>query len=121
MTGLETVVKLRRNGLKPDAVYVDLVPARSGTHGLSASGIVTVEVFPDDSITSIDFRPLVGLNVMLNDYTDSPQRLRRASKAIAEANPCTFVVPALKSGVWTIHRRLAGDPPTIERMTCHEA
>lgn len=121
MTGLETVVKMRRQRIKPDAVYIDLVSARSGTHGLADNGIVTVEIFPEDSIASIDFRPLVGLNVMLNDYTDSPQRLRRASKAIAEANPSALVVPALKNGVWTIHRRFAGDPPTIERMTCHEA
>ena len=121
MTGLDTVLNLRLRGFKPDAVYVDLMPSRSGTHGLADTGIVTVEVFPDDSIASIDFRPLVGLNVMLNDYTDSPQRLRRASKAIAEANPSALVVPSLKNGVWTIHRRFAGDPPTIERMTCHEA
>lgn len=121
MTGLETVVKLRRQRIKPDAVYVDLVPCRSGTHGLADSGIVTVEVFPDDSIGSIDFRPLVGLNVMVNDYTDSPQRFRKAAKAIAEANPSTLVVPSLKAGVWTIHRRFAGDPPTTDRTECHEA
>jgi hypothetical protein len=121
MTGLETVLKLRRQGFKPSAVYIDLVQDRSRIPAFSDFGIVTVEVFPTDSINSIDFRPLVGLNVMLNDYTDSPKRLRSASKAIAEANPCTFVVPTLKSGVWTIHRRFAGDPPTIERMTCHEA
>lgn len=121
MTGLDTVVKLRRNGFKPDAVYVDLMPARSGSHGLADSGIVTVEILPDDSIASIDFRPLIGLNVMVNDYTDSPQRLRRASKAIAEANPSALIVPMPQSGSWTIHRRFAGDPPTIDRMTCHEA
>lgn len=121
MTGLETVVKLRRQRVKPAAVYVDLVPARSGTHGLADNGIVTVEILPEDSIASIDFRPLVGLNVMVNDYTDSPKRFRRASKAIAQANPSALVVPTPQNGVWTIHRRFAGDPPTIDRMTCHEA
>ena len=111
MTGLQTVVNLRREGFKPSAVVIDLVetisPIDTEENSLSASGIVSVNIARTDSLSDIDFRPLHGLTVHLHG-----ERLRqaRAAKLIAEVHPTRLVVPVERLDGWTVHIRHADKP-----------
>lgn len=118
MTGLDTVIDLRNRGLKPKAVFVDLVLAPAAIEDpLSLSGIVNVEILASDSLASIDFRALVGLTVHVYDNAGDPNRQRKVASMVAAVEPALLVVPMVGGATWTVHRRFAGDPPTSDRTT----
>lgn len=111
MKGLDTVIALRRQRQKPAMVMVDLVSAYTPLlPPIGAGGIVNVEILPSDRIADIDFRPLFGLYVHLQDMTDAPLRLRQAGKAIADVKPQRLVM-AFEGGS---HVLTDGNPPTTE-------
>lgn len=116
MTGLDTVLQLRRQGVKPQAVFIDLVRSRSAiVEPLANSGIVNVEIVAGDSISGMDFRPLVGLPVHVYDNTDSPKRHRKVAAMVAAVAPSLLVVPVPEGPTWTVHRRFADG--TTDRTT----
>ncbi len=120
MTGLQTVVALRREGLKPSAVIVDLVEQLgkldTETFALSPAGFVSVTIPRADSLAGLDFRPLVGLTVHLHDSTGDSKRHRQAARLIAAVNPAHLVMPAWDSDALAIHQRWAGDPARTETI-----
>lgn len=117
MTGLKTVSALRRDGLKPAAVAVDLVETIGQfdheDYALSAAGIVNVHIARADSLADIDFRPLVGLTVIIHGER---KRQARVAKLIAAVEPALLVVPVEHDGGWTVHRRFSGAPITQDRF-----
>lgn len=116
MTGLDTVVQIRRRGLKPKAVFIDLVQSKSNiVQPLSEHGIVNIEIVADEQISCIDFRPLVGLSVHVYDNTASPKRHRRVAAMVAAIAPSLLVVPVPEGSTWTVHRRFANG--TSDRTT----
>lgn len=111
MIGMDTVIALRRQGMKPSFVMVDLVTERSRFATLADhGGTLTIEILPNDRIGDIDFRPLFGLYVHLQDMTDDAARLKAAGKAIAEVKPGRLVM-AFPGGS---HVLTSGNPPTTE-------
>lgn len=118
MTGMPTVVALRRDGLKPAAVIVDLVDQLgrldSEQFALTASGMVSVTIPRADSLASLDFRPLVGLTVHLHDSTGDLKRHRKAAKLIAAVDPAHLVMPVWEGQELAIHQRWAGSPARTE-------
>lgn len=118
MTGLDTVIELRKRGLKPKAVFIDLVLALAAIdEPLSLSGIAYVEILASDSLAAIDFRALVGLNVHVYDNAGDPNRQRKVASMVAAVEPALLVVPMVDGATWTVHRRFAGNPPTSDRTT----
>ena len=118
MTGLDTVIELRKQGLKPEAVFIDLELTPSAfADPLSLFGIVNVEILASDSLTAIDFRALVGLTVHVYDNAGDSNRQRKVASMVAAVEPSLLVVPMPGGGTWTVHRRFAGDPPTSDRTT----
>lgn len=117
MTALAIVAALRRKGLKPPSVWVDLVP--DGRRPMPQDvadphfgGIVWLDIPRSIGIADLDFRPLVGLSVQLGDSAGDPIRLRAVAKAIAEVEPASLCVFVERDGATTMHRRTAGNPPT---------
>ena len=118
MTGMKTVTALRRAGVKPKAVFVDLVE-RLGMHeteayALAPSGIVAVNIVRGNSLTDIDFRPLVGLRVFLNDYAGDAKRFRKVANLIAAVNPAHLIMAVQEGETLAVHQRWAGDPVRTE-------
>lgn len=111
MTHLDLIVSIRSRGAKPNAVFVDLVKIiDTGNDGLSMSGHVVCEIPASESIADIDFRPLRGLRVHVQDLAGDIDRHRLAAKLIAAVEPECLVMPVVDGDSWTIHRRFAGDP-----------
>lgn len=111
MTHLDLIVDIRSRGAKPNAVFVDLVKTiDTGNDGLSLSGHVVCEIPTSESIADIDFRPLRGLRVHVQDLAFDPIRQRMVAKRIAEVEPACLVMPVVAGDSWTLHRRFAGDP-----------
>ena len=115
MTGMETVADLRRDGVKPAAVVIDVVTTiraiDAEAYALSPSGIVSVHIARADSLADIDFRPLHGLTVHIHGERE---RQARVSKLVAAVEPARLVVPVENDDGWTVHIRIAGNPPTSE-------
>jgi hypothetical protein len=121
MTGLDTILEMRRRRKKPSAVMIDMVLRRTfhsdPLFRVSPTGIVQVEIEEADSLTDIDFRCLTGLHVQLYDHlTGNAARHRRAAAMIAAVNPAILVVATATDTGWTVHTRRTGTPPTTESM-----
>ncbi len=117
MTGMDVVIALRKERVVPGCVFVDLVPRGwRNPYPLSHLGNVTVHVEPHESLTDLDLRPLVGLHVHVNDYAENPARHKRLAKLIAAVNPRLLVMPVDDADGFTLHRRVAGNPPTTESI-----
>lgn len=118
MTGMETVIKLRRAGMKPKAVFVYLVPfAPRDDYALEPTGIVTVNIARTDRLSDIDLRPLVGLVVHVHDSDDDRARHRALAAMVAEEEPALLVMPCLApDGAVTLHKRYAGTPARTETV-----
>lgn len=88
MRGMDTLIALRKRRSKPKAVFVTLVPT-DYVHSdvLSHYGHLAIDIGPDESLTDLDFRPLVGLQVHVMDLTGSERRLMRLDQLVAEAKP----------------------------------
>ena len=116
MTGMDTVVDLRRQRFKPAAVMVDLIAraAKKDPYSLSPSGIVTVNIGADDSLADIDFRPLIGLMVFVSDHTGNTTRHRKVAALIADADAAHLVMPVWHGDAIAVHQRWAGEPPRTE-------
>lgn len=90
MTGMKTLIALRRNGVKPEAVMVDLAHAIAKYDAeayafAENSGIVSINIAHAESLNDIDFRPLVGLKVFAFDNTGNPLRYDRLCELLSEA------------------------------------
>lgn len=92
MKGLRELVEIRAKGLRPRAVWVDLVKAHGPWDSLSRFGNLTVEILPSDSLAELDFRPLVGLDVTVSDHTDAPARLKRIAAMVGAIKTNTLVM-----------------------------
>ena len=115
MTHLDLIADIRRRGLKPDAVFVDLVSAiDAGNDGLSLTGHVVCEIAQHEALADIDFRPLRGLRVHLQDIAGDLERHRRAAALIAAVEPACLVMPIHDDEGMTLHRRFAGNPATSD-------
>ena len=109
MKGLEELKRLRLDGLRPQSVFVNLVNAHDEWPALGCWGHLTVELLPSDSIAGIDFRPLVGLPVTVDDHTDGdPARLRRLAKAVSEIETSRLTMVARNGDAISIHIRAEG-------------
>lgn len=117
MTGMEAVIGLRRARLRPSAVFVNLVHrARRDDAPLSPQGIVTVDIGADESLTSLDLRPLVGLHVHVTDFTADRLRHRKVAAMVAAVDPYLLVMPVRQGDDVVVHRRFAGSPPRTETI-----
>lgn len=119
VTGMHTVIALRKNGLKPAAVVVDLVHT-IGKYDAEkfafneSSGIVSVNIAAAESLNDIDFRPLVGLQVFVHDNTGNRARHRRVCALIANSEAEHLVMPVWDGVDVTVHQRWSGTPPRSE-------
>jgi hypothetical protein len=70
MRGHEPLIALRRRGLKPGLVNIDLEPSpwRDWADWPEWTAVPQIEVLPSDSIRLLDLRFLVGLHVMLGGF-----------------------------------------------------
>lgn len=75
MTGHDAILKLRRSGLAPAAVWVD-----DYTHPYAENG--TVCLSPADVPEQQDWRFAVGLPVLVASH--HPERLRRIAESVGE-------------------------------------
>lgn len=118
MIGLQTVAGLRREGVKPTAVFVYLVdrlgPLDAERFALSSFGHVEVTIPRADSLAELDFRPLFGLTVHLANFCDDVKRHRHAARLIAAVNPAHLVMPVWEGECLAVHHRWAGDPARSE-------
>ncbi len=118
MTGLRTISEMRRAGVKPKSVFVELVdrlgPYDAEQFSMSPSGVVVVNITQSDSLTGIDFRPLVGLVVHLTDHAGDAKRFRCVANLIAAAEPAHLVMPVWEGDTLVVHQRWAGDPARTE-------
>lgn len=121
MTGMQTIIDLRRGRQQPGAVFVYLVPANGATdierYALSPQGNVAVNIAASESLGDIDFRPLVGLHVEIRDTTNDPIRHRKAAELIAAVNPRFLVMPIATERGFTVHvRDSSTQPPTTSTV-----
>ena len=70
MRGHEPLIALRRQGLKPSLVDIDLEPCpwRNWSTWPEWTTVPQIEVQPADSIRLLDLRFLVGLTVQVSGY-----------------------------------------------------
>jgi len=117
MTGMDVVIELRLARMKPTAVFVDLVASAGGDDfAMSSSGTVYVNIGADESLADLDFRPLVGLTVHVNDCAGDHGRHRRVAALVAAVEPALLVMPVVCDGGYVVHRRFAGSPPRTETL-----
>jgi hypothetical protein len=117
MIGMDTVIAMRQQGVKPDCVFLDLMPhIDAGCPVLSPTGSVTVQIGPHESLSDLDLRPLVGLYVIVSDPAKSVERHRKLAAMVAEVNPSLLVMPEATADGYTVHRRYAGTPPRTETL-----
>lgn len=90
MNPLDSVAFLREQGAKPKSVSVSLVPGKPMAATIH-DGSVAVDVPAAAILSDIDWRPLVGLPVLLVDLAGDERRHRRAAQLIAEALPASLV------------------------------
>lgn len=111
MKGLDAIAKIRAAGMKPKAVHVHLVASLTASHQVvSRAGSVTCELAAHESLSDLDLRPLVGLQVITADFSGNRERHRRLAKLIAQQEPsilCMF------DGS-TLYRRTGGANPQTE-------
>lgn len=110
MTGLQTVVDLRRRRQKPGAVFVSLVehlgPLDAERYALSDRfGNVEVNIAAADALSDIDLRPLHGLHVQLFDCAGDRTRFRRLAALIAEVEPALLVMAIADGDGHIVHIR----------------
>lgn len=118
MKSMDLVLEMRRRGLRPKAVFIDLVDKPSiAVDPLSRHGIVTLEILASEPISAFDFRPLTGLAVHVYDQVGDPYRQRKVASAVVEVEPSLLVVAMPEGATWTIHRRFSGNPETTDRTT----
>jgi hypothetical protein len=115
MTGMQTLIALRKAGVRPNVVFVDLVKEigkyDAEPYSLNEyTGIVSVNVADGESLNDLDFRPLVGLRVHASDNTENPARYRRLCSLIAKVNPEHLVMAVWRGEELTVHQRWAGAP-----------
>ena len=106
MKAMDFLAKLRSSGVKPKFVMLDLAPGKP-IHPWCTDGAVHAEIGSAESLTDIDFRPLVGLRVHLGDRSGNEARLRKVSKLAAEVDPALLIVYVEQGGSFTMHRRWA--------------
>jgi len=114
---MDVVIELRRSGVKPAAVFVDLVrEAPRDPYALGPTGIVNVNIGRSDSLSEIDFRPLVGLRVHVIDNVGDLARHRKVAAMVASVDPAYLVMPVLDGASLVLHQRWAGNPARTETV-----
>lgn len=113
MKGFQELVDLRRSGVRPATVGVSLVPCHDQWPALSIWGSLAVEILPSDPLGGIDFRPLVGLPVVVDDWTNSPDRLRKVALLVSQVETEQLaMVVRNEDGSAAIHIRRNGETKT---------
>lgn len=92
MKGLRDLAEIRAEGLRPRAVWVELIKAHGPWSVLSRQGNLTIEILPTDSLAELDFRPLVGLDVTVSDHTGNQTRLKRIAAMVGAIKTKTLVM-----------------------------
>jgi hypothetical protein len=103
MNGLQFLASVRRQGIKPGYVMLDVVPRKALPAWVSGNS-AHVEIGAEERLSDMDFRPLVGLSVQLGGAGCSDVRLRRAAKLAAEAKPALLCVFTGSGEDFTMHR-----------------
>jgi hypothetical protein len=106
MNGMKDVLKARKSGVKPSAIFMRLVPENTYS-GMGNTGVVTTEIGPNESLADLDFRPLHGQMVCLEDHSDCPKRLALVEAAILAVQPEILWLPYYDGDgfVLRIHRK----------------
>lgn len=112
MKGMDAVIQTRAQRLKPASVHVYLVLEASRSVGYLGSGMFAVEIVPADRLSLIDFRPLVGLWVVVHDKAGDKERHREACRLIAQANPADLHMPFRTDDGWCVHTLSSGETTT---------
>lgn len=107
MSAFDIIARLRQRGAKPKHVMLDLVSGHPLPAWCTESGAVHAEIGAAESLSDIDFRPLVGLSVQLGDRSGDEARLRRVAKLASEVNPALLAVFIERGDTFTMHRRWA--------------
>lgn len=117
MRGLTELLEMRLQRDAPSAVVVELV----GRHVMPWSprnafdpSILTVQVAQTDELGSIDWRPLHGLTVHLQDFTDG-RRMGAVARRISEVAPKVLRVCDCSRGDPILHVLEAGKWWSSER------
>lgn len=114
MRGMDALEDLRMNRRKPRMVMVELVTRFDEGAGLQSTGVVSVQIGPDEHLGDLDLRPLVGCRVAVHDYADDPDRHLELFDLIAEAKPATVWAAFSGGEVFTLHTRRAPNYDTEE-------
>lgn len=119
MTGMRTLIALRKSGLKPSCVVLCLVkaidPLEAEAYAFSeTTGNLDINIAENESLNDIDFRPLVGLMVMAFNNAENAERYRRLCSLVAKVNPSHMVMSVQTGEQWTVHQRWAGEPIRVE-------
>lgn len=108
MRGHEPLIALRRRGLRPALVDIDLEPCpwRNWSTWPEWTTVPQIEVQPGDSIQLLDLRFLVGLTVQVSGF-NGPRvlALADACKAAGAARVLAFVQQQLGTSVRTVEAR----------------
>lgn len=101
MRGHEALIALRRQGLRPALVDIDLEPCpwRNWADWPEWTNVPQIEVQPSDSIRLLDLRFLVGLTVQVSGF-DGPRvwAMFDACRAAGAARVLAFVQVASNGG-----------------------
>lgn len=102
MRGHEPLIALRRRGLKPALVDIDLEPCpwRNWSTWPEWTTVPQIEVQPTDSIQLLDLRFLVGLTVQVSGF-DGPRvwAMFEACRAAGAARVLAFAQVASADGL----------------------
>ena len=91
MNSLRFVAELRGRGIKPACVGIEAVPGKAAQPWFS-DGTVHAEIGSSESLSDMDFRPLVGLKVQLGLMGGDYARVRQIAKRAAEVKPSVLAV-----------------------------
>lgn len=88
MRGMQPLIDMRRDGLRPAVVFVDV---NAGPEALPEwaqwqevdPGLCDIDIEPSESLLRIDWRPFVRLTVHVSGA--NPERVRKVAKLIQEA------------------------------------
>lgn len=118
MIGMDRVAELRRSGLRPIAVFVQLrdviAPAGPMADPLGHAGLVTVQIADDESLGDLDLRPLTGLKVCVESFTNDRSRLMDLAVRISKLEPSLLWCPEIDGSSPAVHVRRKGPPATSE-------
>lgn len=114
MRGMSALMALRLQRIKPDAVFVYLVERKDDQQPImSDKRNLVIEIERSDSLSEIDFRPLIGMKVHMCNVGEDAQRYRQLGALMAKAKPARLVMPIETESGMVVHQLEDGKTGTF--------